>query len=454
MKNMRHQDAIRPSPRAMRKPPSIAVLALCMAFLPVSACSGAATGSQQPDSPTTSSPAPTAPPLAGDWNLVANLGVNTHLEWLDSSYANVDKAKAALAYLGIHRLRDVSPSWYLTSFNAVADAGQCFDFFVRADAAASLEGVMATLATFNTRVPGAICAIEGLNEANLWPASAQGLTGLAGAAAVQARLYQLAKADAALNRLPVYNLSLGGAGPNDYAQLGDLSAHADLGNVHAYFYHGRPPVADMAFAINLAHTATPALVDNVMTETGYSTASKDSRAVDEPTQAKYILTLIAEAARLNMKSTYVYQLVDPFADATGTDLEMGFGLYRSDWTPKPAADAIHFLTGSLANMKRVDSATAATFYTIRASDPQTQSLLFVDAAQNIKILLWRNIDIWNEATMRSIVTAPADATVQVSVTSLTMLDLLDGKRTTLHPSPAGTFSVPVPDHPIILDVTK
>lgn len=440
---------------------SVAIAAVILALPATSACSnspGTAVAAKSGDmGPSENSPlaSPRSASTEDGWDLVSNLGVNTHLDWLDTSYAHIAKVKSALAYLGVRRIRDVAPSWHIASYHAIADAGYCFNFFIGADAAGDIPAMVAALDRFAVRKPGSICAVEGLNEANSWPAKARSLGGLAGAVIVQTRLYEAVKSQPVLKDRPVYNLSLGGAGERDYAQLGDLSRYADLGNVHAYYYYGRPPVADMEFAIRLAGSSTASLAQSAMTETGYSSAHNDRRAVNEQVQAKYILTLIAEAARLNVQTTYLYQLVDPFPDPAHANLEMGFGLYRANWTAKPAAHALHRFTRALAGGRRVSGHGASNAYTMHSS-AAAQSLLFAHADGDFSLLLWRNVDIWDEHAM--VETLPPPLTVHIDLPSaqrnLSLLDPMTGATKQLIPSSAGQIAIDLPGYPVILKLQK
>ena len=147
----------------------------------------------------------------------------------------------ATQYLGIMNLRDASPTANTKPYDTLADQGRRFNFFLRAEAAGEMPQVVQRLEQMMQRHPGCIISIEGLNEANNWPAKYKELTGYPASIAVQRDLYASIKASPTLRGVPVNSLTLGGAGAADYEKLGDLSAFADQGNVHIYFGNGGTP---------------------------------------------------------------------------------------------------------------------------------------------------------------------------------------------------------------------
>ena len=69
-------------------------------------------------------------------DFLQSLGVNTHLEYTDGTYANYPRVIADLDFIGIHLLRDGTPAPgggvpyanYITALHAAALAGNHFDF--------------------------------------------------------------------------------------------------------------------------------------------------------------------------------------------------------------------------------------------------------------------------------------------------------------------------------------
>src|ERR1700744_1230087 len=102
-----------------------------------------------------------------------SLGVNTHLSFDTSTYANVAKVATALDYLGIDHVRDslYTSTLAISSFDTLAADGIKFDFdpALRADHTVSVSGFVNQLASYEHEFPGSISAIEGANEVNNFP---------------------------------------------------------------------------------------------------------------------------------------------------------------------------------------------------------------------------------------------------------------------------------------------
>ena len=136
------------------------------------------------------------------------------------------------------------------------------------------------------------------------------------------------------------NFSL--ANQNKFAEFGNLSADADLANVHAYASKGVPPFWMLQPTIRKVQgwLDRPAVV----TESNYPTLLQpDGNGVSEAVQSKWVLAILLDNFRNGVLATYIYQLLDGTPDPSGQEFEAHFGLFRSDWTPKPAATALRNL---------------------------------------------------------------------------------------------------------------
>jgi trimeric autotransporter adhesin len=343
--------------------------------------------------------------------MVTSLGLVTHLDYRNTPYGNLQKVTEALKYLGVTNLRDMVPHSYRMPYETLAGLGFKFDFVVRGEGADELSETIRELESFQTRHPGSVAAVEGLNEANNWPARYQGLTGFPAAAALQRDLYAATKGSKELHDVPVYVMTLGGAGESDYRKLGDLSDCADLGNAHIYFPRGSPPSAVWDSALALNRRSTPHLPLTVITETGYTTAVRSEHRVDENVQAKYLLTLIANAWAKGIPRLFVYALIDDSTDYS--DWTRGLGLYRFDWTPKPAATAIHRLVRELmvtSEPKPVSDPGSLRFQ-ISSAEPRTQSILLQKGDGTFELLIWREQTLWDGTALRAV----PDQTTHISL---------------------------------------
>jgi hypothetical protein len=385
---------------------------------------------------------------------VRRLGVVTHLDYRGTPYEKLEQVRAALRYIGLDTLRDMTPLANRRPYESLASDGFRFNFVIRRETVDELPKVVASLEEFARRHPRSIVALEGLNEIKIWPASYRGDTSFAGASAVQCELYRLARRPASpLRELPVIALTLGGAGQRDHDKLGDLSDCADLGNAHVYF-GTRPPSSAWRPARDLARRATARKPTMAVTETGYSTAVDTGKGVPEDVQAKYLLVLAARALRDDVPLTFFYQLVD---DRERPDWSYFLGLYRYDWTPKPAAHAFHHFTRLLRGESARDAGgergARTTQFTLGGDAAGVDSLALRRDDGSIAILLWREVELWDGATRRHASPAPRPLSLTIAADGARLADPLTGDVAPLRTVKSGsntTFTFDLVDRPLIV----
>lgn len=381
-------------------------------------------------------------------DFVESIGVNVHVEYTDGKYANAANVVKDLAYLGVDQVRDASLNVNnegQDSYGVLANAGIKFDMMLEGT---SITSSLKLLDSFVAAHPGSISAIEGLNEINNWPITYNGLTGNAAGVAYQNALYSAVKADASLSKLPVFNLT------NDTS----LAAKADFANVHAYPWAGAQAYATLKEALQ-TQTSAMAGKPAVLTEAGYYTLPNDTSSwggVDYATQAKLTLNLLMDSIKLGMKQTYLYELLDAYADPSGADPEKHFGLFDINNNPKPVATALHNLTTLLADT----GATATSFtpgtlnYTISGLPSTASSLLIQKSSGVYEIVIWNEPTIWNDATHKAIAAAATTATVSFGATAATVsvFDPLVDVTAKAALSSVGQVTVSLTDHPIVVEV--
>jgi trimeric autotransporter adhesin len=390
--------------------------------------------------------------------LINSIGVVTHVMYNKTPYANLQKVQEALNYTGIVNVRDMSPPPDTSRYDYLASHGTRFDFVIGADAVATLSDTVHRMETFLQQHPGAISSIEGMNEINNWPAKYKGKDGFAAAVLVQQDLYKAIKASPILKSIPVYNLTLGAASPADYAKLGDLSSYADQGNAHIYFPQGGAPSTVWDKAYLTARASTLRLPAAVVTETGYTTSKNSPHGVDEATQAKYILMLLAEVWSKKVPRTFIYQLVDDSTDQS--NWTAGLGLYRYDWTAKPAATAVHNLTSRLlpggtgAVTAAAASGELANFgFALSATKNGVGSIAIQKPGGAISVLIWREQPLWDGSAKRELATDDAQVSVLPAAagsSQATLYDPLTDKASAVTQK-NGAFSLQLTDHPLLLE---
>ena len=351
--------------------------------------------------------------MPGATAALRRLGVVTHLDYRGTPYENLEQVRAALRYIGLDTLRDMTPLANKRPYESLAGDGFRFSFVIRRETVDELPKVVASLEDFARRHPRSIVALEGLNEIKIWPASYRGDKSFAGRGG---RAMRAVPARSPTPRPPCAScrciaLTLGGASQRDHDKLGDLSDCADVGNAHVYF-GTRPPSSSWRFARELARRATARKTPLAVTETGYSTAVDTGKGVPEDVQAKYLLVLAARALREDVPLTFFYQLVD---DRERPDWSYFLGLYRHDWTPKPAAHAFHHFTRLLRGEAALATGAATVAharqkFTLGGDAAGVESLALRRDDASIAILLWREVDLWDGASAPDHVAAgtPAD----------------------------------------------
>jgi hypothetical protein len=381
-------------------------------------------------------------------DFLASLAVNTHLNYTDGTYADFPEVIADLHYLGIHRVRDATPDPsggipyrnYLTAIDAMADAGNSFDFIANPGlpVGTSLDQVVA----IERAHPGSVFAVEGPNETNNNPVSYKGLHGQAAALAYQRDLYRTVHTFPILRHMSVYYYT----GLDTAKSLAGL---ADFANVHPYSYQGQQPAARIAAEFGKQFTMAPPY-PKVITEAGYFDVPSKADGVDDATQAKNTLNLFMDAFAQGSSQTFIYQLVSAYPN-DGSDTQSG--LFRIDHSPKPVAVAIHNLTAILADRGKRDFAPASLDYAVANLPVTGHSLLMQKSSGVFDIVLWSEPADWNNATHLPIANPPAPATVIITGADgkMAVYDPTLGAKPIAHAQQASEITVQLSDHPLVIE---
>jgi hypothetical protein len=382
-------------------------------------------------------------------DLIASLGINTHLNYTDGTYADYRRVIADLNYLGIHHLRDATPDPfggvpymnYVTALDAVANAGNRFDFVTSPslDLGISLDQI----ATVERAHPGAVFAVEGPNEINNNPVSYNGQNGNAGATAYQRDLYSAVHASPVLQHAAVYYYT----GFDDAHRLTGL---ADFANCHPYSAQGQQPDARIAAEFRKQFTFTPPY-PKVITEAGYFDVPSSRDGVDDATQAKNTLNLYMDAFAQGVSETYVYQLLSAYPDHRS---DTQSGLFRINHSPKPAAVAIHNLTTILADRGKRDFHPASLDDSVTNLPATGRALLLEKSSGSFDIVLWSEPANWNDQTHQEITSPPVSVTVTMNGirANIAVYDPTVGLRPLQRIRDARAVTINLADHPVIIEV--
>ncbi len=337
-------------------------------------------------------PSPDAVAARSADSFVDSIGVNIHTVGETPYREHFEQIEQRLGELGVRHVRDElypgEPSQY-TDLNRLAGDGIGVTTILGAPAqgGAKLEAMVALL---KDELAGSIEAVEGPNEFSTegspdWSSEL---------AAYQQQLYEDVKGDPALASLPVIGPSLV---HNDQAQLGDVSAWLDFGNLHSY-PEGNGPEYRMGLNVERAELNSGAK-PIVATETGYTTAvgwdpagPGENRPVSEAAMATYMPRLFFEYFSRHIARTYSYELIDQRPDPEHTDREANFGLLRNDFSKKPAFLA---LANTIAILEDPGPAftPGSLDYTLSGETADLHRVLLQKRDGTFYLALWRTLSV-------------------------------------------------------------
>ncbi len=343
----------------------------------------------------------------------SSLGVNTHIEYTDGKYADASAMLSDLQYLGIHSLRDgvpdpihwMPPGQAIDAMHMLAAHGMKFDFAV--GCANDFNTEVQQLDAIVQAYPGVALSVEGPNEINNWPCQGNGSNEQV-AEAFQRRLYSYVHSDSNLKGVPVYYMT--GAAPINLQTNPGL---ADVANAHPYSYRGNQPLARIMseFAADFTMTGN---YPKAITEAGYATlpVPADRDGVDEMAQAELILNTYFDAALQGTSHTYIYQLLDPYPDATQDNSDKHYGFFHLDNSPKLIAYAMHFLADQIPADKPSAARTVQASITGLPSGGHALALTTSDGS--VALFLWNEVPVWNANNQSLVENNPVPVQVQMN----------------------------------------
>jgi hypothetical protein len=360
--------------------------------------------------------------VASGQRFLDSVGVQTHSTFFDTAYADTDAVIRAVTGLGIRHVRDgvrTGPR------NAVA---------VRALARLGRTGVRLNL---GPDVPlGDVAGLDealGIIRASLLPytESIEGpneLDAIAGPDWVartrtqQRELFTRVKRDPALRRLPVLAPSLADNG--NQAALGSLRGLADWANLHSYPGGLPPSRGELGAELLAAREAVPG-APLAITETGYHNALAEhgrQPPTSERAAAAYYPRLFLEAFSARVRRTYAYELVDEKPEPGRIDQEQHFGLFRNDFSPKPAAESVRRLLALVRGPEPGDRGDGGDSGGPRSLDLDVRApapvrrLVLRRSDGRLLVLLWQTAMVWDREARRDLERPPVRARVRLGAT--------------------------------------
>jgi hypothetical protein len=276
---------------------------------------------------------------------VDSVGINVHLNYLDTPYANFPQVLQALQWLGVRHVRDglIDTTWqgYYDRHNQLGRSG-IKGIFITSPAQTS-----PLLLSYPGKMSDSFEAYEGPNEydQNSDPNWADKLTSFV------ERLDQTVKGNSVTSRFPVIGPSL--TRQNSYLKLRGICSF-DFENLHSYFGGRNPGTPGWgangygSISWNLSNVSTACTGKPVIaTETGYQTDLTLNQGIPEDVAARYVPRVFLEQWLRGIQRTYLYELID--LPPKGSPGDSGFGLLRSDLSFKPAYFALENLLHLLAD---------------------------------------------------------------------------------------------------------
>ena len=350
---------------------------------------------------------------------IDSLGINVHWNYGDTAYGSrYTEVRDRLIELGIRHVRDFANP----RISELAQIG-IRTTLLTDPRTASPRDVKELVARLNQERPS-IAAVEGANEPDLFwgplGISYRGAGYPEGPVLWQQDLYTALKDDARTAAVPVIGPSLGTATSMDrpsVAAWAGLGRYADFGNFHPYAFNGNPFAPIVAYAgldnyafqgnhpsvlVGASDGGRTAYADiypdmpMMATEVGYPTGPNRT---SEALQAKYVTRSFLENFRAGVVRSYLYELLDAVAPTVEENPHAGFGLLRSDATPRPAFHAVRRMVAALkdeaAATRRCDGGQALEL-TVEGTHafPDTSRLHGLALRQPqgaLTVLLWHEV---------------------------------------------------------------
>lgn len=344
-------------------------------------------------------------------------GVNTHIAWQQTPYANTVASQDAVVAL----TKEVGASHFRSRYYPgdpeedreipLLVAAGC-KFYAQvgsfdstaADVRADIQSLAATVPATSLR------AIAGINE----PDDA-GVNWVPHTLELQQAIYAEVRSIPAFDGVPVASPVMRGTDIAGITAMGDAGMAAYTDMVALHHYPGPEPFTGKSWPQKLAaaQAAFPGQPVSV-NEYGYRTPSPAASAMPEWVSATYEVRALCTAAAAGLWSLATYQLLD---DANApTDPGSYFGIVDSTmgdpskWRRKPSFDSLKLLvalTRDTAGPVFTPAPLAATI----TGTPNTLVLGKRDGSHGV--LHWRDDMVYNNATGQTITLTPAASTVKL-----------------------------------------
>ena len=405
-------------------------------------------------------------------SFVDSIGFNVHMGYDGSPYAtNPAMARTRVSELGVRHLRDAlypiahQAFWKYNNQNAFAEVGAKFTMLANGFGMSPSEILQS--APYVTVLE----AFEGENEVIHWewwgPLPRPTPERIAAAQEAQKSLFNTIQGSTTYRDYPVLGMTW--IGREASSKLGNLSAWMDFGNCHPYPLGTAPGALGNNFfnEISDARTIVSPGKTLIATETGYQTGvnTEGNERVSERAQAKYMPRLFLTNFNQGLVRTFSYELAN---GGTGTNQEQNFGIYYSNWNPKPAATAIANLAAVLKeatlntttknwDLPNPGFSLGSLNYTLTGATGDVKTTLLRKGDGKFYLCLWREVSSYNIANTVEADINNADAAVTLTLTTPISAARLFrpnvGAGATAIAITNSAISLNVPDEVIIVELT-
>jgi hypothetical protein len=348
------------------------------------------------------------------------VGVNTHVGFTDTAYANWPVVRDRLVELGVKHVRDgtyragTRLGDVVPRYNELARLGVRGNLLAGDPLGRWGSGTIDEhLAWVKDNVAGFTESLEGPNEYDYvesdWAANLR---------AYQCEWARKIRGDEVLSAKTVIGPSPH-VGKGFGLALGDLSDCMDRGNLHPYpgaYSPDRTGYGDLSVLLDYARS-TSGTKPLWITESGYHNAVNCSGCGHVPASEKaagvYVPRLFMENFRRGIQRTYSYELIDQWPDPEKDEPEKNFGLLRNDGSPKPSFLALRNLLTILADSGSASGKLAYSLQCPNCPEPLRQVLLRKSTGAYY-LVVWPESSVWNLATRTDIANKPRYADLKLA----------------------------------------
>jgi hypothetical protein len=396
-------------------------------------------------------------------SLVDSMGVNVHMTYGNTAYSNIAAVRTMLQALGLRHVRDggkyLSDSAYnqyeFGAYGNVSSLGIGFDLILTFEASMDpnpmTESDLTALRALASANSVTIDSLEGPNEIDIqgdknWVSDTRSF------------MQSVSSANSETTNFPKVTLlgpSLAGAS-NDWVLLGDLTAYENVGDIHPYANTQYP---SYNFALNRTNEQHVSGSQKIyVTESGWSNAMKatdGSPNVTEEVSGRYVSRLFLETLLWGWPRTYVYELVDEQNDPGLTNTQDHFGLFRYDYSPKPAATVIENMVLLMSDKGYTFTPTALS-YSLTVPTSSVHHLLFQKHDGSYWLAVWQEVSGWKgwnaQGTAINNPVVAVTLTLPTAASSIETYEPFNSTSVLESTSNQQTVTLMVPDHPLFVKI--